>query len=237
MKRVAVIQSNYIPWKGYFDIINDVDLFVFYDDVQYTKNDWRNRNKIKTPKGSEWLTIPVNASNDLLICEVEMSNPNLISKHYKTLNALYSKAPYFKRYKPFLEHVYMEQKWSNLSEMNQYLIKHISKEFLGINAEFKDSREYDSNGRKLNRLIDILKKAKAEVYVSGPAAGDYIDLTRFKEEEIQLVYKDYKGYPEYEQFHPPFDHYVSILDLLFHAGPDSAYYIWGWRKETNAVEY
>ncbi|MGG1637087.1 WbqC family protein [Paenibacillus sp. NRS-1760] len=236
MKKVAIIQSNYIPWKGYFDIINDVDLFVFYDDVQYTKNDWRNRNKIKSSTGSQWITIPVNASNDLLICDVVLSNSNLLAKHFKTLNALYSKAAYYKLYKPFLEYVYLELKWSNLSELNQYLIKYISREFLGITTEFKDSREFVSTGKKLDKLIDILKKTEAKEYISGPAASDYIDPSRFHVEGIELVYKDYKDYPEYEQFHPPFDHYVSILDLLFHAGPESAYLIWGWRQEKHAVK-
>ncbi|MFF2091716.1 WbqC family protein [Paenibacillus sp. NPDC058174] len=237
MKRVAVIQSNYIPWKGYFDIINDVDSFIFYDNVQYTKNDWRNRNKIKSAAGSQWITIPVNAQSDQLICDVEIPNSNWASKHYKTLNALYSKAPYFKQYKSFLEYIYMERSWSNLSSLNQYLIKHISQEYLGITTEFKDSREYTSSGKKLDRLIGLLKSAQTTTYLSGPAASDYIDSARFNEEGIELIYKDYKNYPEYNQFHPPMDHYVSILDLLFHTGPDSAYFIWGWRQDQNAIQY
>jgi hypothetical protein len=236
MKKVAIIQSNYIPWKGYFDIIHDVDLFIFYDDVQYTKNDWRNRNKVKSTTGSQWLTIPVIASNDLLICDVELPNSNWGSKHFKTLSALYSKAPYFKKYKPFLEYVYLERKWSGLSELNQYLIQYISKELLGLKTEFRDSREFKSEGKKLDKLIDLLKKVDTDIYVSGPAAEDYISASIFEDEGIKLIYKEYKGYPEYTQFHPPFDHFVTIFDVLFHMGPDSSYYIWGWRENENENE-
>ncbi|MGV2963554.1 WbqC family protein [Paenibacillus sp. AGC30] len=230
MNKVAVLQSNYLPWKGYFDIINDVDTFIFYDDVQYTKNDWRNRNKVKSTTGAQWLTIPVNNSNDSLICEVMLPNSNWNVKHYKTISALYSKAPYFKLYKDFLEHVYLEQKWSSLSELNQYLIRYISKDILGISTTFKDSREFRSEGKKLDRLMELLHRSETDLYVSGPAAKDYIDDARFEEEGIELVYKDYNHYPEYNQFHPPFDHYVTIFDLLFQTGSDASYYIWGWRK-------
>lgn len=236
MKSVAVIQSNYIPWKGYFDIIRDVDLFIFYDNVQYTKNDWRNRNKIKSPNGLQWLTIPVQASTDMLICDVPLPKNNWASKHYKTLSALYSRAPYFKKYKSFLEYVYLEKEWTSLSQLNQCLIQYISKELLGIRTEFKDSRDIEVTGKKLDRLIDLLKKENADVYVSGPAASDYIIDSRFKSEGIELIYKEYSNYPDYEQLYPPFDHYVSILDLLFHAGPESPYYIWGWRENETKIK-
>lgn len=231
-KKIAVLQSNYIPWKGYFDIINDVDLFIFYDDVQYTKNDWRNRNKVKTPQGTQWITIPVSASNELMIHEVKFQNLSWMAKHYKTFTTLYSKAPYYKKYKEFLDYVYMERQWESLSELNQYLITHISREFLGITTQFMDSREFHTEGKKLDRLINLLKAAEATSYVSGPAARSYIDDNSFSNEGIELIYKDYSQYQEYEQFHPPFDHYVTILDLLFHKGPDSAYYIWGRQEES-----
>jgi len=230
MKKVAVLQSNYIPWKGYFDIINEVDLFIFYDDVQYTKNDWRNRNKVKSVSGSQWLTIPVSSSIDQLIYEVGFQNSMWGIKHFKTLSALYSRAPFFKLYKPFLEDIYLNRQWKSLSEFNQFTIKFISTEILGITTKFKDSREFNCTGNKLDRLLDLLTKAEAELYVSGPAAQDYIDSSRFESQNIELVYMDYSNYKEYDQLYPPFDHYVTILDLLFHLGPDSAEYIWGWRK-------
>lgn len=229
MKKIAVLQSNYIPWKGYFDIIHDVDQFIFYDDVQFTKNDWRNRNKIKTVNGTTWLTIPVGKKLDRLICEVELSDSGWCKKHWATIQQAYSKAPNFNLYRDFLESVYLEMQWSNLSELNQFLIGHIGREFLGIQTELKDSREFHAQGGKLDRLIDVLKKAGASLYVSGPAAKAYIDDNEFRNAGIQLVYKDYSGYPEYPQLYPPFEHGVSILDLLFNCGRDAPYYIWGWR--------
>ena len=235
MRKVAVIQSNYIPWKGYFDIIHDVDVFVFYDDVQYTKNDWRNRNKIKTNQGLRWLTIPVGSQDNRLICEVELTNIIWARKHWATIKQSYSKAPYFTQYQSFFEYVYNEAKWSSLSELNQFLIRTISSEFLGIKTEFRDSRETCPIGEKLDRLLDLLKKMSATLYLSGPTARGYIDEQRFVEAGIELVYKDYSGYPEYPQLFPPFEHQVSILDVLFNCGPEAPYYIWDWREGAQIV--
>jgi len=234
MKTVAILQSNYLPWKGYFDIIHDVDLFIFYDDVQYTKNDWRNRNKVKGMSGSQWLTIPVGTDLKRLVCEVELKDSlQWAQKHWKTIQHLYQKTPYFHLYKDFFHEVY-HNKWTNLSQLNQFLIKHISTEFLGIKTEFIDSRSYKTTGEKLDRLIDLLQKVKADTYVTGPAARNYIDESRFEKTGIKLIYKNYAGYPEYPQLYPPFDHYVSIIDLLFNCGPDAPYYIWGWREAVSS---
>jgi hypothetical protein len=230
MTKVAVIQSNYIPWKGYFDIIHDVDLFIFYDDVQYTKNDWRNRNKIKTAHGLQWLTIPVGSHNDRLIYQVEPANDYWCGKHWATIQQSYSKARHFQLYQGFFEHVYTELEWTNLSELNQFLIKTVSMEFLGIDTEFRDSREFHPTGGRIDRLLDLLRKVGATGYVSGPTAKDYLDRQRFVDAGIELVYKDYSDYPEYPQLFPPFEHKVSILDLLFSCGPEASYYIWGWRE-------
>jgi hypothetical protein len=235
LKKVAVLQSNYIPWKGYFDIIHDVDLFVFYDDVQYTKNDWRNRNKVKTPAGSQWITIPVGNHNDLLISEVILESADWAEKHWKTIYQFYSKAPYFKIYEPLLKRVYLDSKWKSLSDLNQSLVILICREMLGIKTDFARSQDYHLKGHKTERLIQLLKKCGTNYYLSGPAARDYLDETIFKAEGIQLDYKDYTGYPEYPQFYPPFSHYVTILDLLFHAGPQAPDYIWGWRNSGSTI--
>lgn len=231
MKRVAVIQSNYIPWKGYFDIIHDVDEFIFHDDLQYTKSDWRNRNKIKTAQGVSWLSIPVGDRDDRLIYEVELADASWSKKHWNMIKQSYSRAPYFKKYQEYFEHIYLESKWTNLSELNQFLIRNISMEFLGTVTNFKDSREFYLKSKKLDRLIELLQRAEATLYVSGPSARAYIDEKRFVEAGIDLIYKDYSGYPEYPQSFLPFEHAVSILDLLFHCGPDAPYYIWGWREK------
>jgi hypothetical protein len=231
MKKVAVIQSNYIPWKGYFDIIHDVDLFVFYDDVQFTKNDWRNRNKYKTQHGTKWISIPVGQDLNRLVCEVKLEDLTWQQQHYKMLTQTYAKAKYIKEFLPFLDEVYLSKKWDNLSELNQFLIREISKRFLKLDhVQFEDSRKYNLSGTKLDRLMGLLKKNGAEMYVTGPAAEDYITPELFHTENIQLVYKKYDDYPEYEQIYPPFDHFVTIFDLLFHCGSDAPKYIWGHRK-------
>ena len=230
MKKVGVIQSNYLPWKGYFDIIHDVDLFIFYDDVQYTKNDWRNRNRFKAAQGVSWLTIPVGKRNDRLIWEVEINDDAWQRKHWTVIKDSYSRTPYFTRYREFFEHVYLESVWTNLSALNQFLIEKISKDYLGIQTDFGDSREFHPKGVKLDRLMDLLQKAGATSYVSGPSAKGYIDETKFVDAAIELFYKDYTGYPEYPQLFPPFEHAVSILDLLFNCGPVAPDYIWSWRE-------
>jgi hypothetical protein len=229
MKKVAVIQSNYLPWKGYFDIIHDVDLFVFLDDVQYTVRDWRNRNLIKTPDGLHWLTVPVGCNRDRLIHEVQILDDNWEKCHWELIRQNYSKAPYFKTFKDRFEHIYMDMKWTNLSELNQYLVKGISRDLLGIRTEFEDSREFNAQGHKLDKLLDLLVKTGADYYLSGPSARDYIDANRLAETGMALHYKDYSGYPEYRQLYPPFEHGVTILDLLFNCGPDAPFFIWGWR--------
>lgn len=231
MKRVAVLQSNYIPWKGYFDIIHDADVFIFYDDVQFTKNDWRNRNKIKSSNGTNWLSIPVGSDLHKLVCETPIPDMRWAKKHWLTIEQFYGKAPYFKTYREFFETVYKGMQWDNLSTLNQFIIRGISIDLLGIGTQFDDSRHFVLQGRKNDRLLDLVSQSGADVYISGPAARDYIDEQSFAAAGISIVYKDYAGYPEYPQFYPPFTHYVSILDLLFQTGPDAPYYIWGWREE------
>jgi hypothetical protein len=219
--RIAILQSNYIPWKGYFDIIGSVDLFVFHDDLQYTKGDWRNRNKIKTPKGAEWLTVPCGTSESRLICEVELTGADWQRKHWNLIQMHYVKAPYFKYYSPFFEEIYLGRTWVNLSDMNQYVIKAISTELLGMKAQFEDSRAYCLKTAKGDRVIELLQKVGATTYLSGPAAKSYIDESIFTAEGIGLRWMNYAGYPEYQQLYPPFDHAVSIIDLLFNTGPDA----------------
>lgn len=228
-RTVAVLQSNYLPWKGYFDIIHDVDLFVFYDDVQFTKNDWRNRNIIKTAAGPQWLSIPVGKRQDRLICEVELADREWPSRHWDLLRRHYGGAPGFAHYAPFFEQVYLGRTWSTLSELNQYLITSIARDHLGIATEFRDSREFSPQGTKLARLVDLLTKVGAEVYVSGPSAKGYLSEETLAGAGIQLVWKSYEGYPEYPQLYPPFVHQVSIVDLLFNVGPAPSRYVWGWR--------
>lgn len=236
MSRVAISQSNYIPWKGYFDLIHDVDLFVFYDDVQYTVRDWRNRNTIKTPDSLFWLSVPVGINRNRLINEVVISNNDWQRVHWKTIGQYYKKAEYFGRYKDFFEEIYLRYKWESLSKLNQFLVEHIAKEYLQIKTKFANSTEFSRSGEKQAAICSLLESIGASSYVSGPSAKAYIEAEDFQKSGIDLIWKDYSGYPEYHQFYPPFRHDVSILDLLFHAGPDAPYYIWGWRENNYSLE-
>lgn len=228
MTRVAIIQSNYLPWKGYFDIIHDVDIFVFLDDVQMTKRDWRTRNKIKTPRGTEWLTVPVKGGRDQLICETEIATSNWQKDHWKAWHTNYSRTPFFREYKSLLEWLYGESH-RNLSKFNQQATAMIC-DILGITTRLLCSSDLDAGGVKDDRIINICKILGVTSYLSGPAARHYIVAEKFSAAKIELEYKDYSGYPEYPQLFPPFEHAVSILDLLFNCGPAAPEYIWGWRK-------
>lgn len=233
-RTVALLQSNYIPWKGYFDIIHDVDLFIFYDDVQYTKNDWRNRNRIKTPEGVKWLTVPVGKREQRLICEVRVPDTAWQARHWRLIQQYYRKARYFDYYRPALESFYLEHHWADLSTLNQALIRTIAVQFLGITTTFARSQDYAAEGHKQERVLDIVRKTGAPVYLSGPAARAYLDPALFRQHGIEVRWKDYSGYPEYTQFHPPFTHAVTILDLLFHKGPRAPWFIWGHRATVSA---
>ncbi|MFA5360552.1 MAG: WbqC family protein [Candidatus Paceibacterota bacterium] len=225
MKKIAILQSNYIPWKGVFDMINQVDIFVFHEDVQYTKRDWRNRNKIKTPNGLEWLTVPVKkAPTESKIFEMEISNEvNWQRNHYNKIIQNYSKAPFLKEYHFILENIYLKNKWTNLSQFNIYTTKLIAN-VLGIKTEFVNSVELKTTGAKDDKVINICEKLNATHYLSGPAAKNYISEDKFKKANIELEYIKYE-YPEYNQLYNGFEHQVTILDVIFNCGPDSPKYI------------
>ena len=231
--RVAIIQSNYIPWKGYFDIIRDVDTFVFLDDVQFTVRDWRSRNRVKTKDGLKWLTVPVGSDTRRLIHEVAIPGHGWQRDHWRIIEQNYARAPFFDHYRELFEDFYLGHQWTNLSTMNQYLTQRIARECLGITTTFRDSREFEVRGRKLDRLLDLVRQTGATHYLSGPSARDYIDDARFEEAGIALAYKDYSGYPKYPQLYPPFEHAVSVLDVLFNVGPEAPHLIWGWREGAN----
>ncbi|RGM99152.1 WbqC family protein [Fusobacterium mortiferum] len=225
MKKIAILQSNYIPWKGVFDMMNKVDIFVFFEDVDFTKRDWRTRNKIKTPEGEVWLSIPVKkSSRGTKIYEIEISQEtNWQEKHYQTIVQYYKKAKFFPEYKWLLDKIYLEKKWENLSEFNIYVNTLIARE-LGIKTTFINSKDLETNGTKDDKLIEIIKKLDGDFYLSGPAAKDYIVNEKFKKEKIELAYIEYK-YPEYTQLYGEFNHYITILDVLFNCGKEAPKYI------------
>lgn len=218
-KRIAILQSNYIPWKGYFDIINMVDEFVIYDSVQYTKNDWRNRNLIKTAQGTKWLTVPVFNKNHYHqnIRETKIVDQKWALKHWKSIYHAYSKAEHFADYTDSIERLYRNSNHQYLSDLNYDFIALINS-FLGINTKLSWSHDFKESPDANEQLISICLEAGASKYISGPAAKGYLDEELFLESGIKVKWMDYNDYPEYKQLYPPFEHKVSILDLLFNCG-------------------
>jgi len=233
MKKIAIIQSSYIPWKGYFDIIHDVDNFIFLDDVQYTNRDWRNRNKIKTNSGETWLSIPLGSNRDKGICEVRFPDLKWREDHLQSIEYFYRKTPCFFNYFELIREYYYQRDWIYLSDFNQNFIKRFSIEILGIDTVFHDSSEFNIQKTRLNKILGLLEAIEGNYYITGALAKNYIDEDEFRKRNIQLEYKNYSGYPEYPQLFPPYTHHVSILDLLFNTGDDIKYYIWEWRKNNN----
>jgi len=233
MKRVAILQSNYLPWKGYFDIAAAVDLFIFHDDLQYTKNDWRNRNLIKTSGGLKWLTIPCGTSEKRLICEVTLDASDWQMKHWRQIEAAYHAAPFFGEFAPYFKDIFLKNVWRSLSELNQRLIRDIA-QFLAIDCRFDDSRAYHLQHRKAKRVLELLQKTGAASYLSGPAAKKYLNQDDFEQAGIELRWADYSGYPEYPQLYPPFRHEVSIIDLLFNTGSAARNYLKNKGGDVNA---
>ncbi len=226
MKKIAILQSNYIPWKGYFDIMGSVDEFVIYDEMQYTKNDWRNRNKIKTTNGLIWLTIPVKIEKlNQKINETKIADNKWYIKHKNSLQTNYGKATKFKECKDFIFNIYEQaSRLDYISEINYTFLNEINK-FLKISTKISFSTDYNIGDGKTERLINICKQSNSNIYLSGPSAKNYIDEALFTKNNINLEWFDYIGYKEYEQLHPPFEHGVSILDLIFNTGEDAYKYL------------
>ena len=221
--KCVILQPSYIPWRGYFDQIRQADLFIFYDDVKYDKNGWRNRNRIKTINGPQWLTIPVLnkgvEENQTPINEININwGQKWNRKHWTALQQAYSKAPFFSTYKDVLEEIYQrhDEKLADLTIDLTITISHL----LGIgNTNFLRSSQIKGiSGTKTDRLIQILTEVGATSYLSGPSAQDYIESDKFSQANIELSFISY-NYPEYNQLYPPYDGQISILDLLFMQGP------------------
>src|SRR5260221_1835647 len=227
-KTIAIVQSSYIPWKGYFDLIRRSDEFILYDDAQFTKRDWRNRNRIKTPNGPMWVSIPVDVKGKYLqtIKDTRVSDPRWNERHLKTIAANYARAPWYRHHKEAVEELFLGCRAQSLSEINFRFLSRIC-EMLAITTRLSWSMDYPCMQApgKTERLVELCRQAGATESLSGPSARDYIDATLFEAAGVTLTFMDYAGYPEYPQLHPPFDHYVSILDLLFNTGPETASYM------------
>ena len=225
-KTIAVVQSNYIPWRGYFDLINSVDEFILYDDMQYTIRDWRNRNLIKTANGPLWLTIPVEVKGKYCqkIKDVTVSDSQWARKHWASISHSYSKAKYFSASKELFGSLYASADERFLSRINHRFINAVC-QFLGIKTTISWSMDYALHGDKTEKLVNLCKQAGATHYLSGPAARSYLTEECFTSQGISVSFMDYSGYPEYTQLYPPFEPGLSILDLIFNEGPNATRYM------------
>lgn len=219
MKKVLITQSNYIPWKGYFDSVKCCDVFVVYDDMQYTKRDWRNRNLIKTVNGLKWLTIPVEVKGKYYqrIKDTVISDKNWTKAHWEILKQNYKTANCFIEMSEWIEPLYKNCGYTYLSDINLHFLRSIN-EFLKIETQIISSSGFFLHEEKNQRLIDICTALGATDYYSGPAAKSYMDEEKFNKNGIQVHYLDYSGYPEYPQLYVPFEHGVSVLDMIFNLG-------------------
>ncbi|RUR08736.1 WbqC family protein [Legionella sp. km772] len=226
MKKVAIVQSNYIPWKGYFDLIAAVDEFILYDCMQYTRRDWRNRNQIKTPQGIQWLSVPVSVKGKYYqsIRDTLIDGPAWAHDHWKTLVQNYRRAPHFDEIAAWLEPLYTQLTYSHLSSLNRQFLEAICN-YLGIKTLLTDSANYQLGEGKTEKLVNLCVQAGATEYISGPAALNYLDEHLFAEKNIKLTWFDYSGYEEYPQLWGEFTHGVSILDLLFNCGKNTEKYM------------
>jgi hypothetical protein len=226
-KIIAVCQSNYIPWKGYFDLIRSSDEFVIYDIAQYTKNDWRNRNRIRTSRGSDWLTIPVQTSGRFgqPIHDVLVKDHHWARAHWKTIQQNYRRAKYFPEYKMIFEDLYSQaEKLEHLSDIN-LLFLHGINQLLEIRTPIRLAQTLDLPAGQSERLVSICLQLEGTYYLSGPKGQSYLNVDLFRRNGIQVGWMDYDNYPEYVQLFQGFDHHVSIIDLIFNAGPNSFQYM------------
>jgi hypothetical protein len=226
-RRISIVQSCYIPWKGFFDLIAQCDEYVMFDSVQYVKRHWHNRNRIKTANGVEWLTIPVVSKGrfEQPIDEVTIEKP-WAEKHWRALELAYKRAPFFEDYAPAVKRWYeVADKKTLLTDVNAVFLRGICKT-LGLKTRITRDTAYPIQGVKTERLLAIVRAAGADRYLSGPSARTYFDEAAFKAAGVTPEWMNYDGYPEYKQLHRgDFEHAVSVLDLLFNTGPDALRYL------------
>jgi len=217
--RVAIHQPQYLPWLGYFDKMDSADVFVILDDVQYKKNEWQNRNKIRTAEGWQWLTVPVLYKFGQKMDKVRIDNHrDWRARQAKSLEYNYSRAAYFSKYASFFQDLF-EKDWDLIVDLNIYIINHL-KETLGINTEVVNSSTLGVSSASTERLVEICAKLKADIYLSGAGGKEYLEQGLFKDKGIELEFQEYV-HPEYDQVYKGFYPYMSVVDLLFCHGDGS----------------
>jgi hypothetical protein len=224
--RICIIQSCYIPWKGFFDLIGRCDEYVIFDSAQYVKRHWHNRNRIKTANGVEWLTIPVVTKSrfEQPIDQVEIEKP-WADKHWRAIELAYRRAPFFEHFAPMVKAWYEGAEQERLlTHVNTIFLKGLA-DALGLKTRIVRDTTYPAAGAKTERLLAICRAAQADHYLSGPSAKNYFDEPLFGSAGVVTEWMDYHGYPQYPQLHGAFEHNVTTLDLLFHTGPDVQVYL------------
>lgn len=224
MCTLLISQSNYLPWRGFFDLIAHADRYVIYDTAQFTKNDWRNRNRIKTATGPDWLTVPVlKADLDQPINQTRIDGTHWVRKHLRALDVHYGKAPYYAHYIESLK-FHLQAGEAFLSPLNERLLRWVADE-LCISTEFVRSEDIRHAGDPTEKLVRICQAQGATTYLSAPAARAYLDESRFRAVDIEVRWFDYGDYPDYDQQYGAFEPSLSIVDLLFNCGPKARNYM------------
>ena len=217
---VAVHQPQYLPWIGYFDKMRRADVFCYLNDVQYKKNEWQNRNRIKTAQDWQWLTVPVRYRFPEKINEVQINNTtNWSKKHLQALITNYSRAPYFKAYISIFEDIFSKE-WEFISELNIHLIERLRNALQLQEKTTVISSEFTLREEPTDRLIDICKALGADTYLAGQGGAGYMDVARFEKNGLKVIVQDFK-HPVYPQLFKDFQSHLSIVDLLFNCGPES----------------
>lgn len=221
MTTLAVLQPGYLPWLGFFDQMNRADVFVYYDDVQYDKHGWRNRNRVKSMTGPVWLTVPVRHSGLGMppVNQVEIDNRlPWARKHIQTLSQFYARAPYKDDYLPTLQEI-LERPWTRLIDLNLQLSETM-RDWLSIDCEIHMASDLEIHGEQSGRLLALCRHFGANVYLTGDSARDYLDIDLFTGHGVHVEWQNYR-HPEYPQLHGEFVSHLSAVDLLFNAGPRS----------------
>ena len=226
MTTVVILQSTYVPWRGYFDLIRRADHFVFYDTVQFTKRDWRNRNRVVTPTGPVWLTVPVATSGqfDQPIEAVGVSDYRWAGKHLKTLQLGLARAPHFRsQLEPLLEDWFSAvAQMDRISAVNRHLVAEVMR-LLDIRTQLHDASNLPQEGDRTGRLVSICRSLGATRYLSGPSARSYLEEAQFAAAGIAVDWMVYPDYPAYRQMDGGYEAGVSILDCLAHLPADKVF--------------
>jgi len=217
---VAIHQPQYLPWLGYFDKMQQADVFCYLDNVQYKKNEWQNRNRIKTAGGWQWLTVPVSYRFPQKINEVKINHAaKWAHKHLQALLTNYSKAPFYKEYIDRFENAYTK-KYEKLSDLNIHLIEML-RDILGLSQKATlIASQLSTSTDPTRRLIELCRAAGGDTYLAGRDGARYMDLDLFADSGIKVVFQDF-NHPAYPQLFGNFESHLSVVDLLFNCGPES----------------